>query len=422
MDFKVIVREQREELESMERSEGFVEREGLEHAEKFLQHPNILVVTGVRRCGKSVYSYLLVKGKKTGYVNFDDERLAGLRSEDLNRLLESFYELYGEVEYVILDEVQNVENWQLFANRLRRTKKVILTGSNSTLLSGELSTHLTGRYIDIRLYPFSFREFLKKKGFALQNTYTTKEKASLLLLLREYLEIGGFPEAQKFGKAIVARIYDDIITKDILLRHKITKTEELKKFARYLVTNASQETTYSSLARAVGIKHIATASKWAGYLEDAFLINRVEKFDYKLKQQYISPKKVYCADTGIITSIGFSFSENIGRIMENAVFLELSRRKTPENAPDIYYWKDASQKEVDFAIKTGKKITQLIQVTYANDREEIKERENKSLIKGSDALRCDNLLVITWDYAGEETMDGKKIKYEPMWKWLLEKG
>src|SRR3989338_2363915 len=156
MDFKRIIKEQREELERIEREERIILREGLDEARRFLGHPNILAILGVRRCGKSIFSYLLAKGSPFGYINFDDERMAGIRSEDLNTLLEAFYELSPDVDTIILDEVQNVSHWELFANRLRRTKKVIVTGSNSKLLSGELSTHLTGRYVDLTLFPFSF--------------------------------------------------------------------------------------------------------------------------------------------------------------------------------------------------------------------------------------------------------------------------
>src|SRR3989344_6205875 len=245
MDFKTIIKEQREELEKIFHEERIIEREGLENSKKALNHPNILAVLGVRRCGKSIFSYLLAKEKKFGYINFDDERLIGLKAEDLNKILESFYELYEDVEFIILDEIQNIKNWELFLTRLRRSKKIILTGSNSKLLSGELSTHLTGRYLDETLFPFSFREFLKFKQFKENDVYTTKEKATIMRFLQEYLEVGGFPEIYKFGSAMASRIYEDIITKDIILRYKINKKEELKRLSRYLITNSSEEITYS---------------------------------------------------------------------------------------------------------------------------------------------------------------------------------
>ncbi len=415
VDFKSIIKEQRDELEKIEREEAIITREKLEEAKSILKHPNILAVLGIRRCGKSIFSYLLAKESKTGYINFDDERLIGLKNEDFDKILTSFYELYGDLDYVVLDEIQNVKNWELFVNRLRRTKKVILTGSNSKLLAGELSTHLTGRYLDIELFPFSFREYLLKQGVSNENkAYTSKEKAEISNYLKEYLQIGGFPEAYKFGKAMISRIYDDILTKDILLKHRIKKIEELKKLANYLVTNSSQEATYSKLSKILGIKHIITISNWIGYLEDSFLIFKAERFNFKLKQQFIAPKKFYCIDTGLLNSIGFQFSDNMGRLIENEVAIELQRRKEKPQSK-IYYWKDHQQNEVDFVIKDAKTVKELMQVTYASSKNDIREREIQSLLKASKELRCKNLTVITWDYEAEEN----NIKFIPLWAWLL---
>ncbi len=412
-DFKGIIKEQREELEKIEKEENIIPREKLGAARKILKYPNILAVLGIRRCGKSIFSYLLAKESKAGYINFDDERMVGLTSQDFDKILTSFYELYGDLDYVILDEVQNIENWELFVNRLRRTKKVILTGSNSKILAGELSTHLTGRYIDIELFPFSFREYLLKKGFNESKAYTAKERAEITNHLRDYLQMGGFPESYKFGRAIISRIYEDILTKDILLRYNISKIEELKKLTNYLITNSSQEATFRKLAGIFGIKRISTISNWVGYLENSFLLFRVERFDFKLKQQFKAPKKFYCIDTGLVNSIGFRFSDNIGKMIENAVAIELQRRKSPGTT--VHYWKDHQQNEVDFVVKTGKSVRELIQVTYASSKIEIKEREIKSIIKASNELKCKNLTVITWDY---EATEGN-IQFKPVWKWLL---
>ncbi|UCE37165.1 MAG: ATP-binding protein [Thermoplasmata archaeon] len=420
MDFKVIVKEQLKELEEIDRQETFILREFEKDASKFLRYPNILAVLGVRRCGKSIFSYMLTKGHDFGYINFDDERLIGVSAGDLNRVLEAFYELYGDVEYIVLDEIQNIKNWELFANRLRRTKKVIITGSNSKLLTGELATHLTGRYIDIQLFPFSFREFLSLKRFTSSKVYTTKEKAKLFGLLNEYLKLGGLPEVYKFGKGILPRIYDDIITKDIVLRYRIRKREELRKLARYLVTNFAGEISYSKLSRILGIKHVSTVSNWISYLEQAFLIIKLERFDFKLKQQFVAPKKVYAIDSGIANSIGFSSSENTGRIMENTVAVELQRQCGSGRIFEVYYWKDHQQNEVDFVLKDGPKVKQLVQVTYATERHEVNERETKSLLKASKELRCNNLLVITWDLSGKEKIGEKEVTFIPLWTWLLQ--
>lgn len=428
MDFKVIIKEQRYEMEKIEKEERIIKRDISEAGAIFLKHPNILAVVGVRRCGKSILSYLLGKRGNFGYINFDDERLVGIKTDDLNRIMESFYELYGDVEYVILDEIQNAPNWELFANRLRRTKKVIITGSNSKLLSGELATHLTGRYIDIKLFPFSFREFLDLNQFENTpvGTYTTMEKANILRFLNEYLNAGGFPEVNKFGYAILRRIYDDIITKDVLIRHGIKQRENLRNLSKYLITNFSSEITYRKLAKILGVGHVSTVSNWISYLEDSFLIIKLERFSFKLKRQFVAPKKIYCIDNGIANMIGFKFIEKTGKLMENAVAVELQRKKAADHSSEIYYWRDHQQNEVDFVIKKADKIKQLIQVTYAASKDDIREREIKSLLKGSEELACENLVVITWDYESVDVIKNsdkgnknKKIKFIPLWKWLM---
>lgn len=418
MEIKTIIKEQREELRDIENRERLIKRELLQKAVSYLKYPNILAVTGIRRCGKSILSYLLAKDKSFGYINFDDERLSGLKPQDLNKVLESFYQLYGDIEYVILDEIQNVAKWELFVNRLRRTKKIIITGSNSKLLSGELSTHLTGRYIDIVLYPFSFKEFLDFKKIKTEKDYTTKEKAAVLCCLEEYLALGGFPETNKFGKAILSRIYNDIITKDILLRYKIKKTEKIKELAKYMITNFCQEASYRKLAATLGVKRVSTISNWVSYLEDSFLIHRLERFSFKLKQQIIAPKKFYCVDTGIVSAVAFSFSENKGYFMENAAAIKLQEDKLRDNS-EVYYWKDYQQNEVDFVVKKGKKVSQLIQVSYIQRETEIKERQIKPLLKASEELNCNNLSVVTWDYQKQGKYKGKRIEFVPLWRWLL---
>src|SRR3989338_2695849 len=386
MDLQSIIKEQRQELEKIEKDERIIERQRLKEAKSYLSHPNIVIITGIRRCGKSIFSYLMDKGSKFAYINFDDERLAGLKTEDLDKALQAFYELYGDIDYIILDEPQNIKGWELFANRLRRTKKLIITGSNSQLLSGELATHLTGRYIEIKLMPFSFREFLKFKAFKEVNVYTTKDRAEIINLLQEYLSLGGFPEVYKFGKSILLTIYETILNKDIILRYNINKIKEFKDLAKFLVSNSSEEITYSRLSRNLGIKHISTISNWISYIENAFLIFRLERFAFKLKQQFIAPKKIYCYDTGIVDVIGFKFSENHGKILENSIAVELQRRKGKDIHSEVYYWKDAQQNEVDFLIKEKTKVTQLIQATYISNKRELKENRVSSLLRASKEL------------------------------------
>ena len=420
---KVIV-DQREEIEEFFRREEIIEREiNLEKLRKFLKHPNILVITGPRRSGKSTLAVSMFRGEKYGYLNFDDERLVGFSSADFNTAIRSFYDLYGEnLDGFIFDEIQNIANWELFATRLRRTKRIVITGSNAKLLSGDLATHLTGRYLESSLYPFSFREFLRFKKFEVKNEYfySTKKISQISGLLDEYLKNGGFPETLKFGPAIAGKIYDDVIVRDILLRYGIKNKDAFRKMANYLISNFGQEISYAKLGNIFSIKNVHTARNYTEYLSSSFLIFIVEKFSYKLKQQFITSKKVYGIDTGLVNAVAFQFTENSGKIMENAVMVDLKRRADYfGSGGEIYYWRDYSGREVDFVVKKGNKIIQLIQVCQSLANFNTKEREIKSLLKASDELRCEDLLIITRSEESEEKISGKKIIVTPLWKWLL---
>ena len=419
MDFKAVLREQRAELEAKESEEGFVQREPAGLAEGYLKSPNILAVLGVRRAGKSVFSYMLAARRAFGYVNFLDERLAGIKTEELDTLLRNMYELHGDIGWVVLDEIQDIPKWELFAVRLRTSKRVIITGSNSKLLSGELGNRLTGRHLDIVLHPFSFREYLACRKAPFRDSPTTRELADILKALEAYLDEGGFPEVRRLGKPVLRVIYEDIITKDVLARHRIDNPAQLRALARFLVSNCGNETSYSKLSQSLGIKHVSTVSNWVSYLEESFLFQKLERFDFKLKRQFLAPKKIYCVDNGLLGVVGFSFTENRGASLENAVASELSRRKEPLGL-EIYYWKDHSQNEVDFVVKRKNRVTQLIQVTKAESRDDIKEREVRGLLEGSKALRCNDLRIISWNHDGAIKAGGKTIQCTPLWKWLLE--
>lgn len=415
---KRIIADQRNEIEKKFKEEKIIERENIKYVEKFLKHPNILVILGVRRSGKSMFSLLLSNylEKKVAYINFDDERLINVKTEDLDKILQAFYELYGDISLIILDEIQNIKGWELFINRLRRTKKIIITGSNSQLLSGELATHLTGRYIDFILYPFSFREVLDFKP----NIYLTEDIAKTRRKLSEYIEGSGFPEFKMFGSNIIVKIYEDIISKDCLKRYKIKNEKTFKELSNYLISNFSNEFTYSKLSNIFGIKDVHTVKNYISYLEEAFLIIVLNKFSTKLKQQVISPKKVYVVDQGLCNFISFRSSKDIGKIFENIVCIDLLRKKNLNSKIGVYYWKSPQHEEVDFVIKEGLKVRQLIQVCYDINSYKTKEREIKALIKASKELKCKNLLVITGDYEAEERYKSEKIKFVPLWKWLLE--
>lgn len=423
-ELKKIIISQREEIGEKFEKTKIIKRE-VEYKKllSFLSAPNILAVLGLRRCGKSILSLQIFNRENFGYINFDDERLAEFKARDFEKLLNAFYELYGEIDKIILDEPQNIEKWELFANRLRRTKKVIVTGSNSKLLSGELASALTGRHIAFTLFPFSFREYLSYNDFEFkkQDIYSTKKIALLKKHLTDFLNIGGIPEAYLFGKEILVRIYADIIEKDVIKRLKTKKKATLKEMSKYLVSNFASEFTFAKLKNILKIKDQHTVKNWISALEDAYLFVVLERYSPKMKEQIIAPKKVYCIDNGIINVVSFKLSQNFGKLMENLVAIELLRRKSYwHNDWEIYYWKDYQQREVDFVVKEAARVKQLIQVCYASSRDEIDKREIKGLLKANELLKCKDLLVITWDYEAEEKIKNKKIKFLPLWRWLLE--
>jgi len=366
---------------------------------------------------------LLLEGEKFGYINFFDERLVGLKAEELNKVLQAFYELYGsDTEYFVFDEVQKVLGWERFVSRLRTSNKIIITGSNSDLLRGDLATFLTGRHIDVELLPFSFREYLKATGITLDENwlYSTGSVATVKKALSEFMEKGGFPEAGKFGSLMLSGIYRDIIENDVIGHHRLRNPQNLRELAKYLISNTGREFSFNKLRTPLGIKDTHTIIKYSGYIADSYLIFLLERFSYKLKEQFIAPKKVYCIDVGLANNVAFKLSKDSGRLMENTVFIELLRRKLYFN-PDweLYYWKDHMGREIDFVIKTSESVQQLIQVTYASGKSEIDQREIASFKTAASELKCDDMLVITWDYEGTMPMGGKTVVFIPLWKWLL---
>jgi uncharacterized protein len=412
---KRILANQKEEIEEKLEKEKIIERDGLKLAKKYLSSPNILVILGIRRSGKSVFSMLLSKElkQKVGYINFVDERLINLGTEDLDKALQAMYELNGDVDFIILDEAQQVKGWELFANRLRRTKKIIITGSDSKLLSGELATHITGRHINFVLYPFSFKELNKNIPI------TTKEIAQIKNKLKKYVEGSGFPEYQTFGKQMIREIYADITTKDCIQRHKIRDQKSFRELALYLTTNFASEFTYSKLAKITSLKDTNTAKRYVQFLQEAYMIKIIDRYSPKLKQQIIAPKKTYCIDQGFCNFISFNFTRNYGKKYENIVCIELLRKQSKKPEIEIYYWKNHQQNEVDFVIKEKNKIIELIQVCYNIEDEKTKEREIKSLIKASKELNCNKLTIITADKDTTEKINKKEVQYKPLWKWLL---
>ncbi|PVU76392.1 AAA family ATPase [Acidianus hospitalis] len=404
-EIKSVLKEQREDAENL-MSRAIPRDVPKEELLTNLSIPNVLAILGVRRSGKSTLSLLLLKDKNFAYVDFDDERLINLKSDDLHIVEQAIYELYGNVDYILFDEIQNIQGWEPFVSRLRKTKRIILTGSNSKLLSGELATSLTGRHVDFTLFPFSFKEFLRFKRVNYSEPLTTRERAEIKNYLREYMSIGGFPEALLLNsRQIVNSIYNDILFKDVVQRLKIKRISKFKDFSSAVISLYSSEISLNRIARMLRIDY-KTVDEWFYGLTSSYLIYSVERYTGKLSR-IAENKKVYVVDMGIIQEV--SIKKDMGRLMENLVAIHLLRKNQNKG---VYFVKGEDY-EVDFL---DEKNGELIQVTY--DEEGIKERELSALTKASSLLGF-KPKIVTWDM--EEIMDynGKKIELEPLWKFLL---
>ncbi len=435
---RTIVADQREELSRVAADSGLIEREALAYWESWASEGTIKVITGARRAGKSVFAMQLLRGAPGGYayVNFDDERLVGLRADELDRLVEAILQVYGGAKHLILDEVQNLDGWELFVNRLQRQGFMLtVTGSNARLLSSELATHLTGRHIAIEVFPFSFREFLRLRGSKVRTdrVLSTGERAEVMARLREYLETGGFPEAARIGekdtrmaRMYLQTLYSTMIGKDVVGRHSVKYLRTVREIADFLVSSYSSTVSFNSIMKSFGLRSLHTAKNYVSYMEEPYLIFFISKHSRRQRESINAPKKAYCIDTGMVNAMAFRASENIGRLIENTVAVELMRMRSADPAMEVYYWKDYRQREVDFVVKRGTEVEELLQVTYASERGEVAGRELAALLAAllaaSDELGCRRLSVVTWDYeGGERVVGGREMRFVPLWRWLLER-
>ena len=381
------------------------------------------VVIGVRRSGKSTICHKVLQEHKIkyAYANLDDDRLANMTVEDLNTLLSCIYQLYGtDIRYLFLDEIQNVDGWHLFVNRLLRTNvHVFVTGSNAKLLSSELATHLTGRYNEIRLYPFSFAEYCEYHKID-RVGITTKADAERKRAFMTYIQDGGFPEMQHLRnkRAYMQSLIEAIISKDIRNRYKIRDIESLRIVANHLINDACQEVKYGQLAKQLGISD-KTLKKYVDYLRQAFLVQLLTRHSFKSKER-IRCAKAYIVDMGLQNNREDALmSKNIGWRLENVVYIELLRRAA-NYFRDVYFYKPTSQsKEVDFVICEQNNVIELIQVAYDIDSPKAYARETTALLKASEELRCNNLTLVAFTSTRDVEQEGKTIHIYSAIDWLL---
>ena len=359
------------------------------------------IITGLRRCGKSTLMLQLInsQNEKILYINFEDIRLADFDSSDFIRLLQVIEEM--GVKKLYFDEIQLLEKWEIFVHQLLNQEyQVFITGSNASLLSKELGTHLTGRHLSYELMPFSFSEFLDY-----HNENPTSEQ------LKKYARIGGMPEYVKHEESeIILNLLNDILYRDIAVRHSLRDIETLKKLTIYLLTNIGKLVSANKLTDTFGLKSTTTILDYFGFLSNSYVVEFMPMFSYSLKVQNRNPKKVYSLDNGITSTISLSFSEDNGRKLENLVYQQL-RRKNQE----IYYFK--GKKECDFVVRSKNQSIQLIQVCYDLTIDN-KDREINGLLEAMDFFELKEGIIDTFDQQDEFQLNDKVIKVFPAHEFL----
>lgn len=416
---EIILTDQREELEAKS-SEVFCKRK--EQTLIDLKSSQAQVVIGVRRSGKSTLCYQALQdaGVKYAYADFDDERLEGLSSDQLNDVLEILYKVYGDFNYLFLDEIQNVEGWHLFVNRMLRKKMhVVITGSNAKLLSGELATHLSGRSKEISLYPLSFGDYC-----VLTNTDTKTRSTKAEAFRREafdgYMKQGGFPELFDISdkSVYVKGLVDNILKRDIEERYKISYKAQFEKMAHHLLNISPAKYSATDLSDEFHFKSEHTSANYVGYLKQAYLLLGVQKYSQKSKARTVG-EKLYAVDVAMMDQRDNAFSgDNLGWRLETIVMIHLVRRCKLEGL-DVYYYREKSG-ECDFVICRGNKAIQAIQVSYDISKEKTRKRELKGLCLAASVTKCENLLLLTDHESEEVNVDGHNIKIQPVYEWCLE--
>lgn len=362
------------------------------------------IITGIRRCGKSTLLLQLLKSKYTEviYLNFEDIRLVAFNIEDFIRLQQEIDK--RSIRVLFFDEIQIVDKWEIFVNQLlREGYTVFVTGSNASLLSKELGTHLTGRHLSMELFPFSYREFI-----------TYKETEADQESLKDYLVTGGMPEYVKSGQALIlSSLMDDILVRDISVRHSVRDIDSLKQLAIYLISNVGVLVSANKLTGMFGIKSSTTILEYFNYFKDAYLVEFVPRFDYSIKAQARNPKKIYAMDTGLINAVSTSFTEDLGRKLENMVYLHLRRTYST-----IYYF--AEKGECDFVVFEKGKIVQAVQVCYTIDDFNF-EREYSGLVAALHYFKVNHGFIVTLNQEDIFEKDGLTIEMIPAYKYFIRK-
>lgn len=410
---------------SIEQLSG-VQRQIITEIKKTLSLRQIKDIIGVRRSGKTTTLYQIIKTLKENkenlknilFLNFDDSELNTASFEEIIKTIEK---INPEISYLFLDEIQQKQGWERWIRTLYDThtyKQIFLSGSSASLLTKEIGRVLTGRHLTFTVFPFSFKEYLIFNGWKnFSNDHLQYNKNKILHYLIKYIQEGGLPEIlgkNEFErKIILTNIYNDILARDISARHNVSY-DITRKISYHLLSNNSKEFSYRSIANAVNVS-VETVQAHVSYLQESFLLLPLPVFSYKTKIQFKQNKKCYCIDTGLRNAVSFKFSEDIGRLAENIVFLENLRRKK-----ETFFWKNKNQQEVDFVVKQGLQAIQLIQVCWDTKHIETIKRETDALVSAMDTFNLHKGIILTEDDEHIETIDNYQIHHIPLWKWLLQ--
>lgn len=401
------------------RREPGIERTVLEALAEKLKLPHVIVLSGLRRSGKSTLMRQMMRRYFSDsdfyYVTFEDERLINFDATHFNEVYEALVELFGEKKTFFIDEIQNVDRFETFVRRFYDAGfKFIISGSNAKLLSKELGTKLTGRHVDIVVRPFSFREFLLLRGFSFERDmlYRTEDRARIKRLFGEYLAKGGMPEYLVYGDPeLLTRVYEDIVIKDIAVRHKIGDVAQLRELCKYLVTHFAACFSLNSLKNLLQFGSVNTVKAYISFLEEAYFVRVISKFSHSLKKQIVNDKKLYVVDNAFVPLLSTRTTKDSGWLLENMVFNRLNE------SYEVFYYKN--RRECDFVLVKNNTIHKAVQVCW--ELTEIdRERELGGLAECMSELKVKAGLVLTYDQEDEITLNGKKIQMKPVWKWLLE--
>jgi predicted AAA+ superfamily ATPase len=420
---KNILFQQREERDSL-LAYPYIDRLEASAKAEYLSTGLIKLITGPRRAGKSVMSLQILKNKNFAYLNFDDDLLLKHFNEDL--VVQTLNEIYPGYEYLFLDEIQNLPNWELWINKLyRRGENLIVTGSNAKLLSHEMATSLTGRYLKISVFPFSFAEFLAYHhvSFSDQDLLIPEKMGAVMNFLNTYLQNGGFPEIvlnPLILKNYLSSLFDSVLLKDILRRFKIRQSQQFYDLSYYLLANYTNLFSFNQLKEDLSFNSVASVQKYIRFLSEPYLFINLTRYLSKVKLQQKSAKKSYIIDNGFIQASSFELSPNYGRLLENVIFIELLRRNfNPEL--DLFYYRTRNDREIDFVCRKGYLVEQLIQVCYDISNPKTLKREIDALTEASSELNCKNLLLINWNKEEVMIKEDLNIKLIPAYKWLCNK-